>query len=1544
MATPEQSPGSVHKSCLASGISAETERLLGCLLTPKDSVNNTTKPSLEWKSRVHTATGASSKTGSEHSDVSNVSTPETPLSHQVATLSRPHSVADLGKLPSLLRNLDVKSLMGSTSLVPVRDITEITSPPQFGPAPVRIRPQRSFETAKAQVDADLHSFRCEVANQLLIEAGQPGLADDGILSSVLHIANKCMEEDVPVFKYSIQDIVDELEEMRKTCKLSSHKSHVSRLLFILTRCSRLVLSEEPSPMSNNTAMYGTQPRNRTHQKQRRFSGFPFTSQRPYGGVHKKLGSPRSPIARATTLPTRSLRDMMHALDLDGHVVHKPALSTLAESPSQISSETTSSGSDTASVTQGLSVAPRANSLKRSPLGRSVVTALEAELDQVASPSAASETSQEDLSEPSTPCFATPAKGRKGILAGLKQLQRRLQTNRRIAHQDPTPTSHEISNASFTDEERTENGSQSPASPIATGPLALTPVHTRPHPEEGSGSVQPPSNRQQTVKSVSRRGPPAKSATFPNANHVVLKAAESAVQHSKSHRVSDEHPSPRISFWQGQQGPGGGLESVEESMQPDTPTSGCTSEAMWEQQGNSLRLSHCKPLRISRQDSGSTDASTSRATGDLCTPCSPKASPKIMVVCRICEEQVPGDMLERHSKICCLLDEANDQVLSVDARLTQLANAMEERLEEAHVAGPLASPHNWQDMESLVVWCRAAAALQPDGTVVPATRCEAVEAQMSSLEPSDDSFVGFMDAETATFASRIRRLMRSKVEELQTSSPGLDSGSATPATSTSGNNISSMTIDDFEILKPISRGAFGRVYLCKKRATGDLLAIKVMRKNDLIRKNMVESVRNERNILAMANNPFVVRFYYSFTSRDNLYIVMEYLNGGDCFSLLRVFGALDEDTARLYIAETVLALEYCHTQAIIHRDLKPDNLLISSQGHVKLTDFGLSCIGVIDRTDNMSAQPMEMDSGSSTPSSMVPSAGASPRRWSSFGTKGARISEEGSRLLRRASEAAGIAEVGTHARASAHTSGDSSPDEGQQAAEGLEARAKSMDTAVTRQMLRLKASPMRVSADSLPLGRGSPRLKVSKEEKRRAVGTPDYLAPELLLGTGHGAEVDWWSLGAILYEFVTGVPPFNADSPEEIFSRILDRQLTWPEGEDISTECKDLVDRLLQLDPCDRFGHRGAGEIKLHPWFKGLDWTTLARTKAAFIPCVESETDTSYFFDKPVSALSMARDVTDSSPAQPQFSSSRLANETAGSGPGRGPSRRNSRRALTERLTERALAEGAARTRSKGVRARESRMSLASNSGTASPPVMSSESSQSELHQDAESQYSTMEYDSAMAVNSLRNSVDEAVQLSMDGREPTSTSEGPNLSRRSSMRISSDGGLPGINSHHSSMRNSSDGGMPPLRSWRGSLHNSCDGGLPTSASRRDSFNNSVDGSCQPSNGADAGTLMHRLSNLSSAVKSDFFDMEDADDQLSQSGSASSGSDGFQDTCARDLASDDLAGDHPRLSPTNQFSDFSFKNYGLLAEHNMEALRAEFAEARAEKASTDEHVSV
>ncbi|GKB65144.1 probable serine/threonine protein kinase IREH1 isoform X2 [Tanacetum coccineum] len=153
-----------------------------------------------------------------------------------------------------------------------------------------------------------------------------------------------------------------------------------------------------------------------------------------------------------------------------------------------------------------------------------------------------------------------------------------------------------------------------------------------------------------------------------------------------------------------------------------------------------------------------------------------------------------------------------------------------------------------------------------------------------------------------------------------------------------------SIDDFEIIKPISRGAFGRV----------------LKKADMIRKNAVESILAERDIVISVRNPSVVRFFYSFTCRENLYLVMEYLNGGDLYSLLRNLGCLDEDIARIYIAEVVLALEYLHSLRIVHRDLKPDNLLIAHDGHIKLTDFGLSKVGLINSTDDLSGPAMIFD--------------------------------------------------------------------------------------------------------------------------------------------------------------------------------------------------------------------------------------------------------------------------------------------------------------------------------------------------------------------------------------------------------------------------------------------------------------------------------------------------------------------------------------------------------------------------------------------------------
>lgn len=128
-----------------------------------------------------------------------------------------------------------------------------------------------------------------------------------------------------------------------------------------------------------------------------------------------------------------------------------------------------------------------------------------------------------------------------------------------------------------------------------------------------------------------------------------------------------------------------------------------------------------------------------------------------------------------------------------------------------------------------------------------------------------------------------------------------------------------SIKDFEIIKPISRGAFGSVYLAKKVATGDYFAIKALKKSDMIAKNQITNVKAERTILMnQASSPYVAKLFFSFQSKDYLYLVMEYLNGGDCASLVKTLGGLSQDWARNYIAEVVLGLEYLHTRNIVHR--------------------------------------------------------------------------------------------------------------------------------------------------------------------------------------------------------------------------------------------------------------------------------------------------------------------------------------------------------------------------------------------------------------------------------------------------------------------------------------------------------------------------------------------------------------------------------------------------------------------------------------------------
>ncbi|CAB1314137.1 unnamed protein product, partial [Coregonus sp. 'balchen'] len=268
--------------------------------------------------------------------------------------------------------------------------------------------------------------------------------------------------------------------------------------------------------------------------------------------------------------------------------------------------------------------------------------------------------------------------------------------------------------------------------------------------------------------------------------------------------------------------------------------------------------------------------------------------------------------------------------------------------------------------------------------------------------------------------------------------------------------------DFETIKLISNGAYGAVYLVRHRDTRQRFAMKKINRQNLVLRNQIQQVFVERDILTFAENPFVVSMFCSFETRRHLCMVMEYVEGGDCANLLKNMGPLPVDMTRMYFAETVLALEYLHNYGIVHRDLKPDNLLITSMGHIKLTDFGLSRVGLMNMTTNLYEGHMEKD---------------------------------------------------------------------------------------TREFI-----------------------------DKQVCGTPEYIAPEVILRQGYGKPVDWWAMGVILYEFLVGCVPFFGDTPEELFGQVV----------------------------------RGAPEVKQHPFFFRLDWNGLLRQKAEFIPQLEAEDDTSYF--------------------------------------------------------------------------------------------------------------------------------------------------------------------------------------------------------------------------------------------------------------------------------------------------------------------------------------------
>ncbi|KAJ3148727.1 Serine/threonine-protein kinase [Geranomyces variabilis] len=335
----------------------------------------------------------------------------------------------------------------------------------------------------------------------------------------------------------------------------------------------------------------------------------------------------------------------------------------------------------------------------------------------------------------------------------------------------------------------------------------------------------------------------------------------------------------------------------------------------------------------------------------------------------------------------------------------------------------------------------------------------------------------------------------------------------------------MGVDDFTTVKVIGKGAFGEVRLVQKADTGKIYAMKTLRKTEMVKKDQLAHVKAERDVLAESvNTPWVVQLYYSFQDPVFLYLIMEFLPGGDLMTMLIKYDTFSEDVTRFYMAECVSAIDAVHSLGYVHRDIKPDNLLIDKDGHVKLSDFGLST-GFHKTHDSTYYQ----------------------------------------RLLDNSNPASKIDNLGTQ---------------------------KNIDLTFSRK----------------------DRLATWKKNRRAlaysTVGTPDYIAPEVFLQRGYGKECDWWSLGAIMFECLVGYPPFCSENAHDTYRKIISwrEHLYVPDDVHLSREAEDIIRSLL----CDADQRLHVAQIKAHPFFRGVNWAEIRRTRAPFVPQLKSITDTSYF--------------------------------------------------------------------------------------------------------------------------------------------------------------------------------------------------------------------------------------------------------------------------------------------------------------------------------------------
>ncbi|CAM9161474.1 unnamed protein product, partial [Discosporangium mesarthrocarpum] len=296
--------------------------------------------------------------------------------------------------------------------------------------------------------------------------------------------------------------------------------------------------------------------------------------------------------------------------------------------------------------------------------------------------------------------------------------------------------------------------------------------------------------------------------------------------------------------------------------------------------------------------------------------------------------------------------------------------------------------------------------------------------------------------------------------------------------------------DFELLNVIGVGAFGKVLQVRSRRNGRILAMKCISKKMLEKRNHTTYMQAERDIMTKVKHPFVVGLQCAFQTERSLFLVMEYLAGGELFFHLSKRGLFLEEYARFYAAEMVLALEHLHSRGIIHRDLKPENLLLGANGHICLTDFGLAK--------------------------------------------------------------------------------ELSPDED----EGL----------------------------------------------KTICGTNEYMAPEMILRKGYGKAVDWWSMGALVYEMTAGYPPFQGKTVKELNRKVLNERVSLPKW--LSPTAHQVLRGFLERNVSKRLGATkttmfeigGVSAVKNHPFFRGIEWKKLLalQVEPPLKPEVDGATDTSNF--------------------------------------------------------------------------------------------------------------------------------------------------------------------------------------------------------------------------------------------------------------------------------------------------------------------------------------------